>query len=153
MPAKKYHVDLTDTERTLREALVQKRSLKSQVTKRAFILLAVDRNGNKVWGDQQVADTYGVRRKTVENIRQRFIEEGFEVTLHGKKKEYTPEKIFTGDIEANLVALRCSNPPEGHAKWTYRLLADKMMELAYVPSISHESVRQILKKTKSSLGG
>ena len=153
MPSKKYHVDLTDVEQNLLETLVQKRNLKSQVAKRVFVLLAVDRNGKKAWGDQQVADTYGVRTRTVEYIRQRFVEDGFELALYGKKKEYTPDKIFTGDVEAHLIALRCSNPPEGYSQWTYRLLADKMVELNYVPSMSHESARQILKKRNQALAG
>lgn len=152
MPSKKYHVDLTETEQVFLAELIQKRSLKSQVVKRAFVLQAADRNGDKVWKDQQIASTYGVRRKTVENIRQRFVEEGFEVCVYGKKSEYTREKIFTGDVEAHLVALRCSAPPLGHTRWTFRLLSDKMVELAYVPHMSAEGARQLLKKTKLSLG-
>ena len=151
MSLKKYHVDLNNAERVLLEDLIQKRSLKSQVIKRAFVLLAVDRNGAKAWSDQQVADTYGVRVKTVENIRQRFVLESFEIALYGKPREYVPEKVFTGDVEARLLALRCSDPPAGYTEWTYRLLADKMVELAYVPSMSHESARQILKKRNQAL--
>jgi len=151
MPSKKYHVDLTENEQKHLGTLLQKRSTKSQITKRAFILLAADRNGEKSWGDQQIASTYGVRQSTVENVRKRFIEEGFENTLYGKPKEYIPEKVITGDIEAHLVALRCSDPPSGYGQWTYRLLADKMVALSYVEKISHESVRQILKKRNKAL--
>ena len=151
MPRKKYHVDLTEIEQEHLGALIQKRSTKSQITKRAFMLLAADRNGDKAWGDQQIASTYGVRQSTVENVRKRFIEEGFEDTLYGKAKEYIPEKVLTGDVEAHLIALRCSNPPSGYGQWTYRLLADKMVELSYVEKISHESVRQMLKKRDKAL--
>ena len=153
MPSKKYHVDLTENERKYLRTTIQKRSTKSQITKRAFILLAADRNGDKIWGDQQIASTYGVRQTTVENVRKRFIVEGFENTLHGKPKEYIPEKVITGDVEAHLVALRCSDPPSGYSQWTCRLLADKMVELSYVEKISHESVRQVLKKRNKALAG
>ncbi|EAY31117.1 helix-turn-helix domain-containing protein [Microscilla marina] len=153
MSQKKYHVDLTSEERSILTRLIQNRKSTSSLVKRAYILLAADRQGSKVWKDQQISEAYGVRRKTVENIRQRFIERGFELTLYGKKQENYREKIFTGDVEAHLIALRCSDPPEGYQRWTYRLLADKMVELDYVAHMSIEGARKILKKRNQALAG
>jgi len=148
MPKKKYHVDLTEAEQVILSEVLRKRSERSEVVKRAYVLLAADRNGAKGWKDEQIAQTYGVRVKTVENIRQRFVEEGFERTLGGKKREVFKEKVFTGAVEAHLVALRCSDAPQGYNKWTFHLLADRMVELGYVAHMSGEGARQLLKKTK-----
>ena len=84
--------------------------------------------------------------RTIERLRQRFVEEGLEAALNGKQREVFKPKVFDGEVEAKLIALRCSDAPDGYNKWTLRLLADKMVELAYVPQMSYESVRQILKK-------
>lgn len=148
MPSKKYHVDLRDEEQQQLKELIATRSAKAQLVKRAYVLLATDRNGEKQWKDKQIAQCYQLRTKTVENIRQRFVEEGFEIALYGKSREAVPEKVFDGEVEAKLIALRCSTPPTGYNRWTLHLLADKMVELRYVEHISHESVRQLLKKTK-----
>ena len=85
-------------------------------------------------------------------VKQRFVEEGFEAALHGRSSQRIYEKKADGDVEAHLVALSCGNPPEGFARWSLRLLAEKAVELQYVDSISHETVRRVLKKTKSSRG-
>lgn len=148
MPSKKYHVDLSVDEQQHLQDLIATRSAKGQLVKRAYVLLAADRNGEKQWKDSQIAESYHLRTKTVENIRQRFVEEGFEIALYGKPREVVAEKILDGEVEAKLIALRCSTPPTGHSRWTLHLLADKMVELKYVEHISHESVRQLLKKTK-----
>lgn len=153
MPSKKYHIDLSFEEQHQLKELIAKRSAKGQLVKRAYVLLAADRNGEKQWKDSQIAESYHpggepLRTKTVENIRQRFVEEGFEIALHGKPREVVPEKVFDGEVEAKLIALRCSNPPAGYSRWTLHLLAGKMVELKYVEHISHESVRQLLKKTR-----
>lgn len=148
MPSKKYHVDLRDEEQQKLKELIATRSAKAQLVKRAYVLLAADRNGDKQWKDKQIAQCYHLRTKTVENIRQRFVEEGFEIALYGKPREVVAEKIFDGEVEAKLIALRCSAPPTGYNRWTLHLLADKMVELQYVEHISHESVRQLLKKMK-----
>lgn len=153
MPAKKYHVDLTEVEKEKLSSIIKNRKSGSSIVKRAYVLLATDRNGSLNWNDDSISKAYGVGRATVERIRERFVNHGFELTLFGKKREVFKEKIFTGDVEAKLIALRCNNPPAGYNSWTFRLLADKMVELEYVDTISHESVRQILKKTKLSLGG
>lgn len=149
---KKYRVHLTKAERLILEEIIARRSSKSVQVKRAYILLAADENGEKCWLDKQIKDVYGVSISTIERLRKRFIEDGFEIALNGKPRPINLEKVLDGQVEANLVALRCSETPEGSNKWTLRLLADKMVELEYVETISHESVRQILKKTKLSLG-
>lgn len=145
--SKRYRVTLTDKEQEELETLIKRRSEKAVPVKRAYILLAADENGEKCWTDAQICETYEVGVRTVERLRQRFVEDGFEVAVWGKKREVFKEKVLDGKVEARLVALRCSQSPSGYAKWSLRLLADKMVELAYAEHISHESVRQILKKT------
>ncbi|MBF0231344.1 MAG: helix-turn-helix domain-containing protein, partial [Desulfamplus sp.] len=100
----------------------------------------------------QIHKTYNVATRTVERVRQHFIEDGFNIALYGKPSEVFKEKIFDGKVEAQLIALRCSKVPEGYERWTLKLLADKMVELEYVEAISYESVRQILKKMKLNHG-
>lgn len=149
---KKYRVKLTDSERIFLKGLIAKRSEKSVAVKRSYVLLATDELGEKLWTDQQIKDAYGVSLRTIERLRQRLCEDGLEIAINGKPRPVNREKIFTGDIEARLIALRCSAPPAGSSGWTLRLLADKMVELDYVDHISHESVRQLLKKTNLSPG-
>lgn len=148
---KKYRIDLREAEREALQKIIAKRIEKSQVVKRAYILLAADENGEKHWTDSFISTTYGVRVQTVERVRKRFIEEGFSAAVEGKKREIFKEKVFDGEVEAYLIALRCSACPIGYNKWTLHLLADKMVELQYVESISHESVRQLLKKHDETL--
>jgi len=150
---KKYYVTLTDSESGELEEIIKKRSGKSLPVKRAYILLAADQNGEKCWSDARIADTYGVGLRTVQRVRQRFVEDGFETSFRGKKREIFKGKILEGNTEAHLIALRCSDPPSGYARWTLRLLSDKMVELDYAEHISHESVRQILKKRNETLAG
>jgi len=149
---KKYIVTLTEIEQATLFDIIKKRDEKSITVKRAYVLLAADENGDKSWSDKQISETYHVRTKTVENLRQRFVEDGFDIALNGKPTEPKKEKIFDAVIEAKLIATRCSEVPDGFNKWTLRMLADKMVELDYVETISHETVRQILKKTKLSHG-
>lgn len=145
---KKYRVTLTSIEQDKLIDIIKRRNEKSMIVKRAYVLLATDENGDKSWIDKKINEVYHVRTKTVENLRQRFIEDGFEVALNGKPTEPKREKIFDAEVEAKLIATRCSEIPDGHNKWTLRLLAEKMVELQYVETISHETIRQILKKTK-----
>lgn len=144
--AKIYHVDLTNDERERLEKIVKKRKATSQASKRSKILLAADRLGAKCWTDKQISDSYQVSIRTVERLRERFVLEGLDVALKGKKRLNLDKKKFDGEVEAKLVALRCSEPKLGRSSWTLQLLADEMVTLDYVESISLESVRQILKK-------
>ena len=149
----KHRVKLSESERVELASLIAHRSSKSKQVKRAYILLATDENGPKCWTDEQIREAYGSSLRTIERLRKRLVESGLRTALEGKKREVFREKILTGEVEAHLIALRCSHPPEGHSRWTLHLLADKMVELHYVEHISHESVRQLLKKTNLSLGG
>ena len=144
---KKYIVRLTDEERqTLRE-VVKKLKGSSQKVRRAQILLKADADG-PAWTDKQIAQAFDCRTKTVENIRQRLVTEGFDVTLCGKRREAPARPpIFNGEQEAKVIALRLGPPPKGFANWTLRLLAEKVVELEIVESVSHETVRRTLKKT------
>lgn len=148
---KQYIVTLPAGERAELEAVIKKRSAKSPVVKRAYVLLAADTLGPAM-KDGEIARQYHVSVRTVERLRERWVELGLEVALNGKKQLNFKPKTFDGTVEAQLVALRCSEPPEGYQHWTYHLLADQMVVLGHVESISHETARQILKKTRSSRG-
>jgi hypothetical protein len=155
---KKYIVDLTVDERSSLEEVVKKLKGTSQKVKRANILLKADMGGPG-WTDARIAEALDCRTKTVENVRQRFVEQGFDVTLNGKKREKPPtEKLLGGEQEAKIIAMRLSTPPAGYGKWTLRLLARKVVELEIVDSVSYQTVRRTLKKTawvpseRSSIG-
>lgn len=150
--SKKYHVDLTDSERLELTKIVKRRKANSQISIRSKILLAADRLGDKSWKDKEIALKYEVSIRRIERLRKCFVEDGLLIALNGKPRLNLDKVKFDGEVESKLVALRCSQPQEGSLSWTLKLLADKMVELSYVESISQESVRQILKKTKLSLG-
>jgi len=121
---------------------------------RGRILLKADQSDNGPgWSDERISDALDVTVQTIERVRKQLVEEGFSAVL--SRREYTQKisrKKIDGDVEAHLVALSCSKPPEGRARWTLRLLADSIVELGYVESISHEAVRQTLKKTNLNHG-
>ena len=118
--------------------------------RRAQILLKADADGPG-WTDRQIADafsSFSCRTKTVENIRQRCVLEGFEQALERKRRESPPvEKLLDGEQESQVIALRLGPPPKGYANWSLRLLARRVVELGVVESISHETIRRTLKKT------
>ena len=144
----KYIVRLTDCERENCIAAVRKLKGSSQKVRRAQILLKADAEGPG-WTDAKVADAYCCRTKTVENIRQRFVEIGFEATLNRKKSTTSgAKKLLDGKQEAKVIAMRLGSPPQGYCKWTLRLLARKVVELKVHEKISHETVRQTLKKNR-----
>ncbi len=144
---KKYIVRLTDEERTICEATIKKEKGKSEKLRRATILLKVDVDG-PAWNDAKISEAVGCRTRTVENVRQAFVLEGFESALARKKRATPPTpKLLDGAGEAKLIAMRLGKPPAGYGHWTLRLLADQMVELEVVESISPETVRQTLKKT------
>lgn len=151
---RKYIVTLTDQEQDRLKEIIAKRSSKSVIVKRAFVLLALDEN-NPSGGhlsDQEIRATYHVSQCTIERLRKRFVEDGFEIALEGKKQTRFKEKTFDGRVEAQLITLRCSDAPDGYEHWSLRLLADTLAHNGVVESISHESVRQILKKTNLNRG-
>jgi len=143
---KKYIVRLSDDERAELQGIVKKFKGTSQRVRRAFVLLKADADG-PCWTDAKISEAYGCRPKTVENIRQRLVTEGFKITLNGKKRKSSPTpKKLDGKQEAQVIALRLGPAPKGFANWTLRLLAGRVVELGIVESISHECVRQTLKK-------
>ena len=144
---KKYIVRLSDQERAQLRAVVRKLSGSSQKVRRAQILMKADASGAN-WTDARIADAFDCRTKTVEDIRKRLVERGFEETLNGKKRSSSPTpKRLGGEQEAQVIALRLGSPPPGYGNWSLRLLARKVVELSIVESVSHETVRQTLKKT------
>lgn len=147
MPQKKYIVRLTPEEREVCRETIRKLSGSSERVRRAQILLKADADGPG-WTDQQIADAFSCRTNTVENVRQRCVLEGFERALERKQRASPPvPKLLDGEQEAQVIALRTGAPPEGYANWSLRLLARRVVELAIVESISHETVRRTLKKT------
>jgi transposase len=141
---KKYVVTLTDDERQHLEQLLVKGKAAARSLRHAQALLKADQAVG--WTDADIAEAFGLSIRTVERLRQRFVDEGLEAALKPKAVPRLPRKI-DGAVEAHLVALACSDPPQGRHRWTLRLLADKLVELDLVESISHEGVRQVLKKT------
>ena len=144
---KKYIVRLNDQERQELQSIVKKFSGTSQKVRRAQILLKADADG-PAWTDARIAEAFGCRTKTVENVRQRLVENGFRQTLDCRKRESPPtEKLLDGEQEAKIIAMRLGSPPKGYANWTLRLLARKVVELEIAPSVSRMTVSRTLKKT------
>lgn len=152
MPTKKYHVTLTPAEREQLKDIIRKGKQAAAKIRRAHLLLAADEaEGGLKMTDEQIKMAYHVSPRTVERLRQRFVEEGFEVALQAKSTGGPQTIKIDGAVEAHVIALRLSPVPEGRNRWTMRLLAEKMVELEYVDSISYETVRQVLKKTNLNL--
>ena len=154
MPQKKYLVTLTAEERDRLTALVSAGKRSALTITRARILLKADQaDGGPAWEDARIAAALDCGVRTIERIRQRFVEQGLEAAL-GRKPQDRPsrERKLDGRGEARLIALACSAPPEGRQEWTMKLLADKLVELQVVDAICDETVRRVLKKTRSSRG-
>ncbi|NJL42386.1 MAG: helix-turn-helix domain-containing protein [Pseudanabaena sp. SU_2_4] len=144
---KKYIVRLTEEERCQLREVIKKLKGSSQKVRRAQILLKADIEGAN-WTDERIAEAFGCRRKTVENIRRRLVEKGLEETLNGARRITPPtEKLLDGEQEARIIAMRLSPPPKGYANWSLRLLSRQVVELGIVNTISHETIRRTLKKT------
>lgn len=144
---KKYIVRLTEQERDQLCEVVRKLKGTSQKVKRAQILLKADVEGPG-WTDRRIAEAFDCRVQTVESLRQRLVERGFDEALNGAPRTHSPTpKRLDGKQEAKVIALRLGEPPRGYANWTLRLLARKVVELQIVESISHETIRRTLKKT------
>lgn len=144
---KKYIVRLTDAERTTLLEVVKKLKGSSQKVRRAQILLKADADG-PAWTDARIADAFGCTTQAIEFLRQRLVTDGFELALHGKSKA-PRSKVLSGEQEAKIIAMRLGPPPKGYAHWSLRLLAERVVELELVESISHETVRRTLKKMRS----
>lgn len=150
---KRYLVTLTEEEQAKLREVIAKRNHKAEIVKRAYVLLSLDENrvGGRL-ADDDIRQQYQVGQRLIERLRQRFVLERFETALHGHKQVRFKEKTFDGRVEAHLIALRCSQAPDGYQKWSLRLLAETLAEHGVVDSISYETVRQMLKKTKLSRG-
>ena len=139
---KKYVVRLTEQEREQLKAFIRKGKAAAYKIKHANILLKADADG-AAWRDEEIAAAFSVHTRTVAGIRERFVEQGLEVALHRKKQARPSQQpLFDGEAEARLIALGCSEPPPGHARWTLRLLAEKVVALEIVASTSHETIRR-----------
>jgi transposase len=149
----RYKVTLTANEREQLQAIIGKGKHSSLQFRNACILLNCDEGeqGQKA-SNEQIAQILQITTKTVERLKQRFVEEGFEACMDRKPYPEIKEIKTDGDFEAHLVAISCSKAPAGYARWSLRMLADKMVELNYADSVSHETVRQVLKKTKLNPG-
>ncbi len=154
MPKIKYRLSLTPQEREELETIVRKGKHSSQKVLNALILLNCDEQAptRRTLKEQQIADVLNISAMKLHRVKQRFVDEGLEVALNGHKGIRTYEKKADGEFEAHLVALSCSTPPPGHARWSLRLLADKVVELQYIDSVSYETIRRVLKKTNSNPG-
>lgn len=144
-------IELTQEERSQVEQLIRKGDAPARTNTRARVLLLGDRSQGEKRTDREVADAVLCSLSTVTNVRRRFLAGGLQNALYDKERPGAQPK-FTGEIEAKLTMLACSDAPEGAGRWTLRLLAEQMIELGYVDYISHVTVRELLKKTNSSLG-
>lgn len=149
----RYRVTLTTEERNELEALTRREKLSARVFIHARALLLCDAGpGGSAWQVSDTAKALGVTSRTIEHVKQRFVEEGLEAALERKPSDKPPRDIkFDGVFEAKLIALACSDTPEGQSRWTVRLLADKAVELNFAESVSHMTVQRVLKKTSLSL--
>lgn len=149
----KYRVVLSSDERKMLFSLIHQGKAGKEKINRARILLKADcGEEGEHWKDEQIAEAFYVSRMTVDRTRKSLVEDGLETTLNRKSLNDTRQRIIQGEEEAYLVALTCGEPPAGQSRWTLRLLADEMIKLEYVDTISHETVRTALKKMNLSLG-
>lgn len=150
--SKKFIVRLTEQERQSLGEVTKKLKGSMEKIRRAHILLKADACGPN-WKDELIAEAFNCSPRTIENVRRRFVNTGFEQTINGVRRQSPPTpKKLDGRQEAEVIALRLGAPPKGYSAWSLRLLARKAVELALVDSVSHETVRKTLKKTALTLG-
>jgi len=150
---KKYIVTLAQDERQMLRTMLSRGKAAARKLVHARILLKADAGSEGPgWNDDQIAESLELGRATVERVRRQFVEEGLEAALERRKPRRQYKRTIDGEAEAHLIALACSQPPEGRSRWTLRLLADRMVQLEYVERVSYQTVRRTLKKTNSSLG-
>ncbi|MEL7523039.1 MAG: helix-turn-helix domain-containing protein [Cyanobacteria bacterium J06649_5] len=144
---KRHIVRLSESEKNELHEVIKRLKGSSQKVRRAHILLKADVTGPN-WTDASIAEAFNCRIQTVENIRRRLCEHGFEIALNGLKRSGPPTaKLLNGTQEAEVIAMRLGSPPKGYANWSLRLLARKVVELEIVEALSHETLRKTLKKT------
>ena len=150
----KYKVTLSNEERQELISITQKGKHRSQKVINALILLNCDEGKyqEKSSKNKDISSILKISMRKIDRVKKCFVEQGLEIALNGTKGQRAYDRKADGDFEAHLVALSCSEPPEGFSRWSLRLLADKVVELNYVDDISYETIRRVLKKTKLSLG-
>lgn len=150
---KKYRVTLTAEEREQLTEMVSKGKAAARALTHARILLKVDEaEDGPAWTDAAVCEALEVGLCTVMRVRERFVEEGLDAALRPRRSSYVQPRKLDGHLEAQLITLACSQAPAGRARWSLRLLADRFVQLGHIEEISHETIRQTLKKTRQSLG-
>ncbi len=153
MPKKKYIVTLTNEEQAALEEVVNKGKNTAYKVNHARILLLADTNQEEGgWFDRDISQALKISVATIERVRQRLVEQGLEAALNRKEQQNRKKRRLDGEKEAHLIALTCSSPPDGQKRWTMKMLAERIVQLGHVETISSETVRQTLKKTNSSLG-
>lgn len=149
---KKYKVTLTSREREVLAGVIRRGKYVATKLKRAYALLGADESGGgKKMTDAQISAAYGMQVRTVEKLRKRFIEEGFEVALNGKQRKRRKDIKIDGDVEAHVIAVSRTSPPAGRNRWTLHLIAEKVIKDGVIDSISHTAVATILKKRVEDL--
>lgn len=149
----KYMVKLTETERSQLKELISSGEASARQIRRAYILLKSDSSaGGPSWGYQAICEAYEVSAPTVYHVRKKYTEGGLKRAILRKPPERVYERRLDGEGEAHLIALACSEPPDGYERWSLRLLQERLIRLEIVEHISHETIRQTLKKTSLSLG-
>ena len=152
-PTKIYHVTLTAEERTELNRMTRTgKAAAAKLAKARVLLLADEAEGGPAWSDRKIIEAVGLGMTAVCRVRQRFVEDGLEAAINRRPPERVYARKLDGRAKAHLVKLACSKPPEGRATWTLRLLADQMVSLGYVDTVSYETVRETLKKTRSNRG-
>ena len=151
---KKFTVTLTRDERAELKKISSRGKHRSQKVLNALILLGCDEGEyqERRSANEEISRVLKTSMRKIDRVKKRFVVDGLDIALNGRKGSRVYAKKADGDFEAHLIALSCSDPPEGFVRWSLRLLADKVVELDYIDTISHESIRRILKKTNSSLG-
>jgi Homeodomain-like domain len=151
---KKYKVTLTKEERENLEEMTRKGSHRSQRVLSGLVLLNCDEGEGRAQPvrGEDVARVLGISMRKIDRVKKRFVEEGLEAALGSRQGQRVHDRKADGDFEAHLVALSCSEAPPGFARWSLRLLADRIVELGYIESVSYETIRRVLKKTRPNLG-
>ena len=153
MPAKRYKVTLTNEERDQLTAIVSKGKTNARRLRRAHLLLLADENQpGGAWKDADIAQALNTHARSVERTREKCVQEGLEAALNHTRPQRRRSKVLDGAAEARLVQLACSDAPDGRTRWTLQMLAEKLIELEVVESVSRETVRTTLKKMNLSLG-
>jgi len=151
---KKYIVTLTEDERKNLTTITSKGKHRSQKVINSLILLGCDEGEfqKKRSANKELSQVLNISMKRIDRVKKRFVEDGMDIALEGRKSSRIYKKMIDGDFEAHLVALSCSEPPEGFSRWSLRLLADKVVENQHIDKVSHETIRRVLKKMKLNLG-